>query len=105
RLGFVLAALNGKADALRRMIGIGVDVNAPSEDLYAHGTPLHHAVCSGSPEAVRVLVEAGAALGTKDRAWGATPLGWAEHCVGEARGDDAGKSYPAIAAYLRSKGG
>src|SRR5262249_9998703 len=45
---FVLAALNGNADALQWMIAAGVDVNRPSQDLYAHGTPLHHAVCSGS---------------------------------------------------------
>jgi len=29
------------------------------DDVYAHGTPLHHAVSSGSLEAVQVLVEAG----------------------------------------------
>ena len=55
QFSFVLSALNGKADALRRMIRAGVDVNAPSADLYSHGTPLHHAVCSGSLEAVEVL--------------------------------------------------
>jgi hypothetical protein len=103
QFGFVLAALNGKADALRWMINFGVDVNSRSEDLYAHGTPLHHAVCSGSLEAVKVLVEAGAELGTKDRAWHGTPLGWAEHYVGEMKGDSAGKAYPEIAAYLRAK--
>jgi peptide-methionine (S)-S-oxide reductase len=103
RFGFVLAALNGKAEALRRMVHLGVDVNAPSEDLYAHGTPLHHAVCSGSLEAVQVLVEAGAKVGTKDRAWDGTPLGWAEHYISEAKGDKAGKQYREIAAYLRGK--
>src|SRR5438128_595646 len=48
RMGFVLAALNGKPNALRRMMDLGANVNSPSEDLYSHGTPLHHAVCSGS---------------------------------------------------------
>src|SRR6516162_8764299 len=60
QFAFVLAALNGKADALKWLIGAGVDVNRPSRDLYSHGTPVHHAVCSGSLEAVKVLVEAGA---------------------------------------------
>jgi peptide-methionine (S)-S-oxide reductase len=101
QFSFVLSALNGKADALRRMIRAGVDLNAPSADLYSHGTPLHHAVCSGSLEAVRVLREAGADPNTKDSAWGGTPLGWAEHYVQEAKPDDAGKQYAAIAAYLR----
>jgi hypothetical protein len=105
QFAFVLAALNGKADALRRMICAGVDVNAPSADLYSHGTPLHHAVCSGSLEAVEVLVEAGAGLGTKDSAWGGTPLGWAEYYLSDGQGDARGKQHAEIADYLRVRGG
>jgi peptide-methionine (S)-S-oxide reductase len=104
QFSFVLSALNGKADALRRMIRAGVDVNAPSADLYSHGTPLHHAVSSGSLEAVEALVEAGAELGSKDSAWGGTPLGWAEHYLSEGQGD-RGKQYTEIAAYLRAHDG
>src|SRR5438105_12626264 len=66
RFAFVLSALNGKAAALRRMIRAGIDLNVPSADLYSHGTPLHHAVASGSLEAVQALVDAGADLNTKD---------------------------------------
>ena len=62
-------------------------------------------MCSGSLEAVKVLVEAGAELSTKDRAWDATPLGWAEYYIREAKGDNAAKRYPEIAAYLRAKEG
>jgi peptide-methionine (S)-S-oxide reductase len=102
QFSFVLSALNGKADALRRMIRVGVDVNAPNADLYSHGTPLHHAVSSGSLEAVEVLVDAGAELGTKDSAWGGTPLGWAEHYLSEGQGDRRSKQYAEIAAYLRA---
>jgi peptide-methionine (S)-S-oxide reductase len=101
RMGFVLAALNGKADALRRMIDLGADVNAPSEDLYAHGTPLHHAVCSGSLDAVKVLVAAGANPSTRDTAWRGTPLGWAEHYLAERKDDDSQRRYGAIADYFR----
>jgi Ankyrin repeats (3 copies) len=103
QFSLVLAAVNGKADALRRMIRAGVDLNAPSADLYSHGTPLHHAVSSGSLEAVQVLVDAGAELSTKDSAWGGTPLGWAEHYMAEPKRDDAGKQYAEIAAYLRPR--
>ncbi|MCI0690434.1 ankyrin repeat domain-containing protein [candidate division KSB1 bacterium] len=103
QFGFILAALNGKSEALRRIIDLGVDLNSSSADLYSHATALHHAVCSGSLEAVKVLVEAGAELGTKDRTWNATPLEWAEHYIREAKGGDAGKPYPEIAAYLREK--
>ena len=105
QFAFVLAALNGKADALRWMISSGIDLNRPSEDLYSHGTPIHHAVCSGSLDAVKVLVEAGADLAAKDSAWNGTPLGWAECYLREARGDNARKPYAEIAAYLRAKEG
>lgn len=105
RFAFVLSALNGQAEALRRMIRGGVDVNAPSADLYSHGTPVHHAVCSGSLEAVEVLVEAGANLTTKDRAWRGTPLGWAEHYLSEGSGNRRGGQYAEIAAYLRTRHG
>lgn len=101
QFAFVLSALNGKADALRRMIRAGIAMNAPSADLYSHGTPLHHAVSSGSLEAVEALVEAGAELGAKDSAWGGTALGWAEHYLREGQRDRS-KQYKEIAAYLRA---
>ena len=105
QFSFVLSALNGKPEALRRMIRAGVDVNAPSADLYSHGTPLHHAVCSGSLEAVKVLVEAGADAGAKDSAWKGTPLDWAEHYVSEGHGNRRDGQYAEIAAYLGTHGG
>ncbi len=105
RFSFVLSALNGQPDALRRMIRAGVDLNAPSADLYSHGTPLHHAVASGSLEAVEVMVQAGAELHTKDSAWGGTPLGWAEHYLSEGQGDRSSKQYAEIADYLRAHDG
>jgi peptide-methionine (S)-S-oxide reductase len=94
QFAFVLAALNGSAGALERMIDLGVELDAPSPDLYAHATPLHHAVWSGRLDAVRVLVAAGASLGTKDTAWQGTPLNWAEHEGNEE-----------IAAFLREEAG
>jgi hypothetical protein len=100
----VLAALHGKVEALRRMLDLGVDVNACSTDIYSHATPLHHAVCSGSLDAVKVLVEAGAELGTRDKAENATPLGWAEYYQGQKNRDDDVKRYAEIAAYLREVG-
>jgi peptide-methionine (S)-S-oxide reductase len=79
QFAFILAALGGRDEALARVIELGVDLNAPSADLYSHATALHHAVSSGSLEAVKVLVEAGACLDTKDGVHGGTPLGWAEY--------------------------
>lgn len=94
QLGLVLAALKGKAEALARVIDLGVDLDAPCASLYSHATALHHAVYSGSLDAVKVLVEAGAGLAAKDTIYGGTPLGWAEY-----------GNQIAIAEYLREKGG
>ncbi len=74
----VAAAFNGKADAVRALILLGVDVNEPSPVIHPHASPLHHAVDSGSLEAVQVLVEAGARLDLRDRIYDGTPLDWAE---------------------------
>jgi ankyrin repeat protein len=93
QFGLVLTALRGKADALAKVIALGVDLNAPCANLYAHATALHHAVYSGSLDAVKVLVEAGAGLDIKDTLYDGTPLGWAEY----------GKQTE-IAEFLRGKG-
>ena len=93
QFGLVLAALKGRADALTKVIDLGVDLNVPCTSLYSHATALHHAVYSGSLDAVKVLVEAGADLDTKDTIYEGTPLGWAEY----------GKQVE-IAEFLREKG-
>ncbi len=97
-----LAALNGQAEGLSRLLPFGVNLDAFTSGFYSHATPLHHAVWSGSLAAVQVLVDAGATLGTKDKAERATPLGWAEYAASGAA--SPGKQYGEIAAYLREKG-
>lgn len=99
-----LAALNGKAHALQRLLSLGVDVNAFNILFYTHGTPLHHAVWSGSLDAVKVLVEAGAGLSVKDKAFDATPLGWAEYAQTLPRASSPGRQHGEIITYLREKG-
>jgi hypothetical protein len=94
QFALTLTALKGKADALRRIINLGADINGVSQDLYSHASPLHHAVSSGSLEAVKILVDAGANLGARDTAYDGTPLDWAEYSGGKPQ-------YDAIAAYLR----
>ena len=98
----VLAALKGKADGVRWMLQHGADANRPSDMLYAHGTPLHHAVSSGSLDTVQALVKAGASVRTQDSAWKSTPLGWAEHNLEDDQRKE-GRQYAEIAAYLRTK--
>jgi peptide-methionine (S)-S-oxide reductase len=93
QFALILAALRGQADALAKLIGIGVDLHAPSASLHSHATALHHAVYSGSIDAVKVLVDAGAALDRRDAIYDGTPLDWAEH----------GKRVE-IADYLRGQG-
>jgi ankyrin repeat protein len=103
QFALVLAALNGKAEAVKCCVEVGADVNQPSADLYAHGTPLHHAVCSGSPATVRALVDAGADPRNRDTAWNGTPLGWAEYYLAERKDHDSQRCYGEIAAYLRAR--
>ncbi|HEV8358332.1 MAG TPA: ankyrin repeat domain-containing protein [Gemmatimonadales bacterium] len=104
QIALALAALNGKANGLARLLPLGVDLNAFSTGFYTHATPLHHAVWSGSLDAVKVLVEAGANLATKDKAEHATPLGWAEYAQTLPERGEQGKQYGEIAAYLLAKG-
>jgi peptide-methionine (S)-S-oxide reductase len=99
QFALVLAALNGRADAVAWLVRSGIPIDEPSADLYAHGTPLHHAVCSASLDTVRVLVQAGADLNRRDTAWDGTPLDWAEHYV-ESVGPERRDQYAAIREYL-----
>jgi hypothetical protein len=80
QLAFAGAALYGNAAMLAALLERGVDVNAFSpEGMHPHATALHHAVASGSLDAVKVLVEAGAARDLRDRVYAGTPLEWAEY--------------------------
>jgi peptide-methionine (S)-S-oxide reductase len=101
QFGFVLAALNGQAEAVRRMVAYGAPINEPAQNLYSHGTPLHHAVSSASLDTVKVLVEAGADLTVRDSLWDGTPFGWAEYCGGEASDPARKDAYREIAEYLK----
>ena len=95
QLALTAAALYGDAESLAALVPLGVDLGAYSPaGLHPHATALHHAVDSGSLDAVEVLVEAGAPLDPKDRVYDGTPLDWAEY-LGRRE----------IAAYLRRQSG
>jgi ankyrin repeat protein len=97
------AAMNGKTQALAFLIAFGVDVNRYNTRVQYHATPLHNAVCSGSLEAVKMLVEAGADLEANDTVYNATPLVWAEYCACEETRDDSAKQYSQVVDYLREQ--
>ena len=86
---------------LARLLPLGVDLDAFTSSFYSHATPLHHAVWSGSLAAVKVLVEAGANLTTRDTAEDATPRGWAEYAASLPGAN--GKQFGEIAAYLKER--
>jgi peptide-methionine (S)-S-oxide reductase len=104
QFSLVLAALRGLPDAVKRSLDLGADANRPSDDLYSHATPLHHAVGSGVLSAVAALVEAGAKLNVRDKAWRGTPLDWSQHYLEQYRGDPRSTPYTEISAYLRKAG-
>jgi hypothetical protein len=91
QIALAAAAYYGVASAVPMLIALGADPNACNVGLHPHATALHNAVCSGSLEAVKALVAAGANVDQKDRAYQATPLDWAETFIRDAE----------IAAYLR----
>ncbi|HKV75375.1 MAG TPA: hypothetical protein VJN95_12720 [Gemmatimonadales bacterium] len=103
QFAFVLAALNGRADGVAWMIRDGIPINQPSADLYPHGTPLHHAVASGSLDTVEAMLAGGADRTVSDTAWNGTPLGWAQHYVENAPAERR-ERYRLIAELLRSNG-
>jgi ankyrin repeat protein len=104
QFAFILTALNGRAEGLRLMLDAGVELNGVSQDLYSHAPALHHAVWSGSLDAVKVLVEAGADMDRRDSAEDSTPLGWAEYAAREhARTPEAVQRYRDIVAYLQTR--
>lgn len=96
QIALAAAALNGQAPALARLIELGVDIDAYSAVIHPHATALHHAVFSGSLDAVEVLVDAGARQDIEDRIFHGTALQWAEH-------DQTTATRSAIADYLRAK--
>jgi ankyrin repeat protein len=102
---FVQAAMNGRAEGLRRMLAAGVEPTTISARNQSHGTALHHAVWSGALDAVKVLVEAGADLAKRDSIYDGTPLGWAMHGESQASDEASAKRYAEIARYLRERGG
>ncbi len=92
QVALTAAAFYGNADAIRKLIAAGADVNAFSpKGFHDHATPLHQAVYANCLECVAILIEAGARYDTRDRVHDGTPLAWAEYL-----------KHPEIAEYLHA---
>ncbi len=71
----LLAAINGNAAILERLIGAGADPNAPVSD--TGDTALMIAARTGKVDAVKVLLDHGAKVNAKETWGGTTALMWA----------------------------
>jgi peptide-methionine (S)-S-oxide reductase len=115
QLAVVVAAFYGRADVLARLIGVGqggmrgVDLDTYPDEasgFHAHGTALHQAVASGSLAAVKVLVEAGADTGRRDKVYEGTPLDWADYLQRDPEvREEEKKKFGRILEYLRERVG
>jgi len=70
----VAATIAGKADCVRLMALLGFELRW--EALHG-GTALHHAARYGNVQMVRLLLELGSPVNTRDCTTGCSPLGWA----------------------------
>jgi ankyrin repeat protein len=73
-----IAASGGDDDRVRRLLDLGVPVDAPG---MANGSALHYAAWWGRGSTAELLIERGADVHreTHDRGQPGTPLGWAVH--------------------------
>lgn len=98
-----MAAFYGKTDMVIYLLSTGINPNAYPKSktgFHTHATPLHQAVCSGSLETVKLLIDAGARPDLTDKAYDGTPLGWAIYMQTEGTDEQHQKKYSAIEAYL-----
>lgn len=79
-LALALASQFGHAEIVLLLLVAGEDPNRFNPlGAHSHSTPLHQAALYGHLAVVKLLVEHGARLDTKDILWGGTPAGWANY--------------------------
>ena len=72
----------GQLDAIRLLLGRGVEVNGSPAGSHWTFTPLHTAAIQGQVDAVRLLLERGADPTIRDPRHQGTPLEWTDHARG-----------------------
>jgi hypothetical protein len=107
-VALVVASYFGKADTISFLIESGVDVNGSGKQedfngFHSHASALHQAVSSGSLDAVKLLVEAGANLNALDKGFNGTPLEWAIYMKTEENDEIKKRKYNEIENYLSAK--
>jgi ankyrin repeat protein len=66
-------------DAVRLIVGLGVDVNGIVHGTGLDRTPLHNAAAFGDLDLVKLLIELGADPARRDSTYDAMPIGWAAY--------------------------
>ena len=90
-----MPAERGDAAILETMLACGFEANVQDSEGV---TALHRAAMAGHAEAVRVLLDYGAAVNALDGMFSATPLVWAAE--GWSHGASADTDYPRVARLL-----
>jgi hypothetical protein len=79
-LAVAMASQVGNIEIVRLLLDAGEDPNRYNPPGgHSHTTPLHQAALIGHEELVRLLIERGASVHTKDLLWQGTPADWAQH--------------------------
>ena len=106
QIALMAAAFYGKADMIKYLIDLGVNVNAyidVSSGFHSHASSLHQAVFSGSLQSVQLLVAAGADLNAIDHIYEGTPLGWAKYMQTVEPNEPMKNKYKEIEVYLSNE--
>lgn len=93
QLALALAAQNNRPRAVSYLLKAGADPNRYNPPGgHSHCTALQSAIAKGHLETVKVFVEAGTSLATKDIHYNANALEWAQH-----------SGHPEVYDYIKSK--
>ena len=92
---FLQAVTNGRVEALRLLVSLGL---VAANESGPHGTLLHWAAWHGRVDTARALLDAGAPVNVRDRTYGSSPIAWAAH--GSANCREADDDYIALIDLL-----